>query len=294
VADAVLDLTADVKRLYFQLLSIQIKYQWQKLLLETYEAESLVALDQKSVGNISELQSAKHQTGYVEAKVDLANTEKELIRIKESLNRLMGLCDCETDWCLSVIFPAFPFCDDTLENLQEIAFWERLDLEAARVETDKIAQTLGLYQWWAYTNPALAISTERDSDKSIVTGPEVTLELPLFNYGQADRRRLMAKFRQSLKRYQQLAIDTESEVREHYLLMALARQIVERYQNEILPLRQHILKMSHKHYNAMNVNVYDLLLAKREEIQDQIDLAMQFGDYWINRSKLERAIGRDL
>src|SRR5581483_5318856 len=114
---------------------------------------------------------------------------------REKLNKLLGL----KGWKIAAKL-LFPQKNIPLQALEAIALSRRLDLQVARLEIERIRKVGATKKWWAYSDPYIGVSTEKDSDGTQITGPAFGLTLPLFNYGQADRTRLFAMYRQSKER----------------------------------------------------------------------------------------------
>jgi len=66
------------------------------------------------------------------------------------------------------------------------------------------------------------------------------------------------------------------------------------YQEIVLPLRRKIIDETQREYNAMQVGVYQLLAAKRGEIEAGRGYIETLRDYWLSRVALERALGTEL
>jgi cobalt-zinc-cadmium efflux system outer membrane protein len=138
----------------------------------------------------------------------------------------------------------------------------------------------------------VGVNTEHDvADNVNFTGPNLTIELPIFDQRQAEIARLEAQLRQSQQRLSSLAIDIRSEVRDIRNRLLTARNMVEYYQEVILPLRQRIVDESQLYYNGMLIGVYELLLAKQNQINTGREYIETLRDYWIAMSDLERAVG---
>lgn len=152
----------------------------------------------------------------------------------------------------------------------------------------------GTKEWWAYTDLSLGISAERDSDGIKVIGPTYSLELPIFNYGQADRERLLALFRQASDRLRAIEIAVLSEVRAQQEHLMINRELALIYKNEIVPLRKQHITLSESYYNEMALSIYKLLHAKKQAIEMQVSYIQALRDYWISRVNLARAIGGNL
>ena len=103
------------------------------------------------------------------------------------------------------------------------------------------------------------------NERRIAFGPSASIELPLFNQGQATIARLEALKRTSENRLRARAIDVRSEVREKRARLVAARTIVEEYGKVMVPVRESLVRLSQEQYDAMLLGVYQLLAAKQNE-----------------------------
>ena len=138
------------------------------------------------------------------------------------------------------------------------------------------------------------INTEKEITGGRVTGPELALQLPIFDTGSASITRLEAEHRRAQRQLEALAIDARSEVREQRDRMLAARDLALFYDRELLPQRARILDLTLRQYNAMFKGAYDLLLAKEAEVEAEKARLDAWRDYWIARSRLEKALGGGL
>jgi cobalt-zinc-cadmium efflux system outer membrane protein len=61
-----------------------------------------------------------------------------------------------------------------------------------------------------------------------------------------------------------------------------------------LPGERRILKESLMHYNAMEIENFELFSTKAEEARTEREYLEAVRDYWITRAELERAVGGNL
>lgn len=294
VANAVFNLAFDVQETFYSLQAQQAKLDLMFPSVEAADASSELAKRQQQQGNINELEFQGHLNEFLESKIELASSQIEIIRLRERMNKLLGLQSSEICWHISNNLPPIPSEEFSDNCLIDIALSQRLDLQIAKWEVEKIARMYGIKQWWAYTAASLGISTERDSEGIRNLGPAFSFELPLFNYGQADRARIQALFRQSLDRLEAKEIEIASEVRSAQKQVLKYRELLLSYQNELLPLQKRILAMSQRYYNFMTLSVYKLLQAKKQELHMQINFHLTLRDYWLSRVALDRALGGNL
>jgi cobalt-zinc-cadmium efflux system outer membrane protein len=208
------------------------------------------------------------------------------------LNRLLGLWGKQTDWKLADELPSLPEKELPLENLESLAVGQRLDLAAARNQAQAVRNALQLKSTTRFLPGVIVgVDTERNTDGQRVTGPTLSLELPLFDQGQPAVARLAARYRQAQRSFEALAVNVRSEVREARDALVVARDAAEYFQKILLPQRQRILRETLLQYNAMQKSSYELLAAKEREQVAERGYIETLRDYWIARGELERAVG---
>jgi cobalt-zinc-cadmium efflux system outer membrane protein len=158
-----------------------------------------------------------------------------------------------------------------------------------------LAQALGITLDWRWIGKAdVGVSTERDPDGQWVTGPSLTLELPIFNQRQADIARLEAQLRQGQKRLAAQAVNIRSEVRALRSRLMMQRHLAEHYKKVIIPLRERIVHLTLQEYNYMLAGVFDLLIARQNELDTYQKYIETVRDYWITRAQIQRVVGGHL
>jgi outer membrane protein, heavy metal efflux system len=295
VAQAILDHAAEVRAaFYIMQASIQMA-ELRRSVLDAEEAASSAAKRLYDAGNITELAWRDEQTALAEAKVELAVAEAETTQARERLNSLMGLWGQATGWTASARLPVLPHRELSGSSLESVAVAQRLDLLAARQEILTRANSLGLTNAVRFL-PDLELTShvEREPDGRTTTGPSVRLTLPIFDQGQARSARDRAFLQQARERYFALAVEIRSQVRAAYSRLRAAQQKAEFYSGALLPLRALVLRQTQLQYNAMQVGVFELLTAKRRQIESARSGIEAQRDYWIARTDLERALGGKL
>lgn len=291
VAHAILELAYEVQETFYSYQAEQAKLETMGPLVEIFETVSQLAQGQLEQGNINDLEYQSRLKDSLESKVEMAQSRNEAIRLREKLNRLLGLRSLDACWHASNELPALPEEEAPLACLEEIALFRRLDLDAARWEVERIARMLGVKEWWAYTDAILGASGEKDAEGTKVAGPLFAFELPIFNYGQADRARLNAMLRQSVERLNAMEVEALAQVRLARDRLAINKSIAASFQKEIVPLLEQIRAMSQRYYNGMALSVYKLLDAEKEHLRTKIRATDSLKDYWQSRVALDRALG---
>jgi cobalt-zinc-cadmium efflux system outer membrane protein len=292
VADAVLKTAAEVRSAYFI-------YQGDLQLLEMHQSISAAAQAAydaarriRAAGNSNELDLASQQSLALQAEVDLSAAQAQSVQDRERLNELMGLWGGRLNWSIPQRLAELPPSDPAPQQLQEQAIRRRLDLAAARQKIETAARSLGYTKTFRFVpDVGLGLHYEHDVDPSHSIGPALDLPIPIFDQGQAKVARGAAVLEQKRFEYQAMAVDIRSQVRAAYARMSAARQQAQRYRDVILPLQETIVRRSQLQYNGMFVSVFQLLQAKRAQIEAGQRYIEHLRDYWIARSDLERAIG---
>jgi cobalt-zinc-cadmium efflux system outer membrane protein len=292
VADEVLSIVLEVEKAYFEVQGAANSRQVRARIVETSGASYEFARRLYDAGNISELSLANEQGQYEEMRVRLAESDVLLLTARERLIRLMGLWGKRIDWKMPPRLPDIPAQEIPLEKLEALAVANRLDLESARREIDVLAQRLGTTVTWRWISDLeVGVSAERDTDRTWVIGPELTLELPLFDQRQAKVAEGEALLRQKVNNLTALAVDVRSEVRTLRDKLVMQRYLIDHYKKVIIPLRERIVTLTLEKYNYMLVGAFDLLLAKQQEFDTYAKYLEAVRDYWTIRADLRKAVG---
>jgi cobalt-zinc-cadmium efflux system outer membrane protein len=133
---------------------------------------------------------------------------------------------------------------------------------------------------------------ERDSGEGFWSaGPSIALELPLFDQGQARVARAESALRQEERRLEALAVEIRSQIRATRSRLLADRSIVEFYRSSFLPQRARITAESLLQYNAMQIGLYQLLVAKQSELNANREYVEAVRDYWTSKAQLALAVG---
>ncbi|HYZ73837.1 MAG TPA: TolC family protein [Chthoniobacterales bacterium] len=295
VADDTLELILQVKRIFFSLQASQQLLQRFQLIVETNAASLDLAQRQHEAGNISDLALARQQASYSRSRLEVATTEAEIRRDREKLNRLLGLWGSDTDWQIAGKLPDVPSSEPNMRGLERLAVSQRLDLQADYLQVASQTKDLSLTKSFRLLGALeFGPETERETDGQQRTGPTFAIELPVFNQGQPRIARGEAARRQAQDKFEALAVDVRSQIRELRDELTSKREIARFYQEELVPNERRILNQSLSNYNAMEISDFQLFTTRAEEAQTEREYVEAVRDYWITRAELERAVGGSL
>ena len=255
------------------------------------DASADLAQRMEQAGNFNKLQRAREQSFYADAVVTLARAEQAQIRAREKLIRLMGLSGEQISFTLPARLPDLPKSAEAPANIEQLAMTQRLDVQAARLGTEQLAQNLGLSKVTRLIN-VLEFGVVRNTSNQAPTqrGYEVSLELPIFDWGGTKVAKAEALYMQALHRTAEIAVNAQSEVRQAYALYRSSFDIAVHYRDEILPLKKKISDENLLRYNGMFIGVFDLLADARAQIFSVNSAIEATRDFWLAQADVEMSL----
>ena len=287
----VLSLAAQTRKAYITALAADQTVRYMRQVQDAAEAGAELARRQAQAGNWNKLQRAREQGFYADAALNLARADQARNAAREQLTRLMGLWGAPAQFHLPDRLPDLPKTAEDQPDIEQTAMAQRLDVQAARAATAQLAQNLGLTRATRFVN-VLELGAVRNSfsDASPQRGYEVTLELPLFDWGEARVAKAEAVYGQALARTAQTAIDARSEVRAAYAAYRSSHDIARHYRDEIVPLQRRISDENQLRYNGMLIGVFELLADARSQIGSVNGYIEALRDFWLAQADLDMAL----
>ena len=295
VSDEVIRLVEETKIAFYQLQAAQEILERLKTEQETQNASLDLIQKLHEAGNITDLQLLQQQTEYSQARLNIAQLEADIRDVREKLNQLMGLWGQDTGWTIRSGVPDVPNNDLSIQGLETLAVTQRYDLAASKAELESMIKALGLEKTFRWIGALdFGMDSERQNDSQTITGPTLRIQLPIFNQGQARIARSESQLRRAYAKFEQLAVNTRSEVRQLRDKMISDRDFAQFYRSGLIPERQQVRDHMQLQYNAMIVSPLDLFTARRQEIESERGYIDAKRDYWVARAELERAVGGNL
>lgn len=213
-------------------------------------------------GNVPELDLAVQEAEYERARVALAALELELVAAREHLSRVLGV---EERRSLAPL--AAPGALEVPEDLEERAV--AASLELAALDAGVAAGTRALH---AATADALLpdfgvyVASERlGATWDAEAGVHVTV--PLFDLGRGEIVGLSAERRALRDTRAQREVEVRSAAREGLARLVSAHDRAAHFEAVVLPARERVSRQTLLQYNAMQVGIYQLLDARRQELE---------------------------
>ena len=295
VTDEVLRVAVETRRAYFESVAAQESLRYFEQVKVTAEAGADLGRRMARAGNWSKLDQAREQVFYADAVAQLARGRQTAVMQREKLTRLMGLWGEDIRFQLPDRLPALPAAMVEFNDLEPFAMRARLDILAARRETESLAAALGLTRTTRFLN-VLDLSYLRNSEPNGVreTGYEISVEIPLFDWGGARVAKAQAIYMQAVDRFAETAVNARSEVRESYSGYRTAYELARHYRDEIVPLRKTIAEENLLRYNGMLISVFELLADAREQVASVNAYIDALRGFWLAEADLQKSVGGKL
>jgi outer membrane protein TolC len=243
-------------------------------------------------GNFPRITEMREQVFYAETVAQLARARQAAIAERERLTRLMGLYGDDVRFKLPERLPDLPASPPELKDAEQTAVAQRLDIQAARRESEGLAESLGLTKATRFINVLeLGPARTKEDPEPWKSGYELSLEVPIFDWGSAKVARAEATYMQSVQRIAEAAVNARSEVRESYSAYATAYETAKHYRDEIVPLRKKISEESLLRYNGMLISVFELLADAREQVVSVNAYIDALKEFWRADTGLQNALG---
>jgi outer membrane protein, multidrug efflux system len=295
-AQEVIKLAADTRKAWINAVAAQQTAQYMQDAKLAAEAGGELARRMARVGNWSRLEQAREQVFLADATTQLARAQQSAFAEREKLIRLMGLWGQQTEFKLTERLPDVPKAPVDINNIEERALRERLDVRSTIAESGYVADSLGLVKASGFIN-ALDATYRRDTkfdnaagSKETRTGWELELPLPIFDWGGASNARAQGVYLQSVARVRQAAVNARSEAREAYHGYRTAYDVAVHYRDEVVPLRKFINDQVLLRYNGMLASVFDLLGDMRTQILAVNGAIEAQRDFWLADADLQTTL----
>ena len=168
-------------------------------------------------------------------------------------------------------------------------------MRAARAAAAGTAADLGLTRTTRMVNVLdLGYASKSETGEPRSEGYEVSLELPLFDWGGARVARAESVYMQALGRVAETAVNARSGARAGYLGYRASFDVARHYRDHVIPLRQQIAQETLLRYNGMLASPFELLADAREQAAAVHATIEALKDFWLAEADLEAALGARL
>jgi cobalt-zinc-cadmium efflux system outer membrane protein len=293
VAGAVIDLAFETRASFYTYQAAAQTLELRRSVVLALSASFELAGKLHEAGNITDLSFATERALYEESRVAYTGAEAAVQAAREELSALLGVWGQGAAWTAEERLPEPAPVGAQLAELEARAIDKSLDLELSRQRFAAAAKgaNLATVRGWVPELRA-GVSAEREADQGAewAVGPAVALELPLFYQGQGETGVELADMRREQRQYADLAIRIRATARASAARLEAAAKSAAYYRDVLLPLRQHILDETQLQFNAMSVSAFQLLQAKRDQIETARAYVASLHDYWAARAMVDQLL----
>ena len=295
VAAQVIDTARQVRQATVELVAANQRLEMRRTVLDAMQLSYELAVKLRDAGNLTDLDLAMERASFEQARLDVAQTEARQITLRERLTVLLGLWGPRAEsWSVIARLPEPAENPDTDAELSAAGLLGRaidhsLALDAARYRLAALADRLGLSEDYRLLGELEAgIKAEREPGESKWHfGPVLSLPIPIFDAGQAEIARASAELREAEADYYAQAVEVRGAVRSGHARLESTRSQADFYRSVMLPLRQEVVDLTQRQYNAMQVGAFELLQAKRQQVETASDYLDALTAYWNAHTDLQ-------
>lgn len=253
----------------------------RRAIADAADASAELAQALRSSGNMTELDLTRELLFEEEAALEVVEAQDHATAARERVNTLLGLTGAETGWTPAEGLPAPPETLPPLDQLEHDAVARSLDLEAHRARLEAAGERVGVARLESFLPDVGVGVAYEQAEHGDTLGPALRLGVPLFDWGQGRRATAWAELRGLRQAYAAAAVALRATARVARARLEGAHARVTRLRKTVLPLRDRLAAESLKHYNAMSLSPFELLIVRREQIDAERRYVDALRDYWI-------------
>ena len=295
VAGAVVDLGYRVRVAFYAVQAAQQRLGVAQRMLDTFAAGRDAARAIFEAGNSAELDLASQEVAYERARITVAQLELDAATAREVLQLLLGAHGEDTAWTVTAELPDVPASVTLPDALETQALQASLELHETRQRLEGLARRTGVARVAGWL-PDVAVDVHAlhgnpedgaaGGSRGWRFGGGVSVGVPVFDQQRGTTRALEAEFDALMERYYGMAVDLRSAARDARNRVVSAHARARQYQAVIVPAQARVSAQTLLQYNAMQVGIFQLLQARREELDAQLALVDTRREYWSATAEL--------
>jgi outer membrane protein TolC len=293
----VMQLAAETRQAYFAAVAAQQSVDYLRQVHAAAETSAALARGMIEAGNWNRLDQTREQVFYADAVARLARAKLAQGAALEALIRLLGLPSQQSaDWPplrLAQQLPELPPSVEDLPDVEAAILQDRIDLRLLRMQVDELRHRLKLTKATRFVNVLDAGPTrvqQGTREAPYEGGYAVSLEVPIFDSGEARVRKSEASYARSVDRFAQAAIDARSEIRRAYEDYRTRFELARQQRDQMLPLRKAVAEQDLLRYNASLISIFELLADARDQASGVSGYIESVRDFWIAKSQFDCAL----
>ncbi|NVB82376.1 MAG: TolC family protein [Kofleriaceae bacterium] len=263
-AATALRLAGKVEMAFHDLIAAQQELELRRTAFDAADAAATVRERMHDAGNTSDLAQARDRDAREQARVDLGRAEANVEVAREQLNALLGLSGDQTKWTAAGTLADLPAAAPALDDLETAAVAASLDLKSGTSSVEGAANRAGAEGLRAFL-PDFGVGVSVvNHGAGLEIGPALRFGFPLFDQRAGQRARANARLARAEHERTAIAVELRANARATRITALAAYQEARHLRDVVLPLRQQIVDQTLLHYNAMDANPFELIVARRQ------------------------------
>ena len=295
VAASILGVTLDVESAWYRYVAADQVALMRKAVADALATSADLAQRFFDAGNITRLQLNREKAAASQAGIEAARASVAARLARLEMNTLIGLSGPQSQWSSDALLPLPLAAEDDPAELQRIAGATSLELLAARKGAAVAASAASITRRFRLLGATtIGYDREREVDGSVIRGPALDLELPIFNQGGARVARAEARLRIARARLARIELSNANAVALGAERVRVLSDIVGDYRSALVPERETVAAQSQLEQNFALIGEFEVLQARSQQYDAYQGLIEAVRDYWLARTDLTRLIGSRL
>lgn len=254
------------------------------------EASRELARRLLDAGTLRRIEYLSEQSALDEAELDVEDARDRVAAARERVNVALGLWGEDTSWSAAARLPELPD-DDDVADVEGRAVASSLEIAEARWTIEAaLAAARSARPVALLDGVDVGAAAERDPESGWSVGPSFAVPIPIFDAGGAAAGEAEAIARQAERRLYAVAVEVRAAARAAAQHLSSSRRRCERLRDSVVPVHEGIVEETQLQYNAMQVSVFRLLQARREQVDASAELIEATRAYWSARAGLMRIL----
>ena len=253
-----IDFAAEIRLAWIDAVAAEQRAELQSVIAEAAEASRLVAEEIHDAGNTPRLDLVRETLFAEQARLEAQAAAVEADQARLTLLGLMGLPpETAVELPDRLDAPNDESGQIDLDQAREAS----LPLAAAGAEAEAFAREAGLENWASLLeHTEVGFVAERE-DGDWIEGASLETVVPVFDWGGPRRAAARIRASQAADRFAQTETDIRIAIRQAEQAHEAAMVTLDALQSRILPTSESMLAESLRHYNAMQIGVFELMAA---------------------------------
>ncbi|HKS56556.1 MAG TPA: TolC family protein [Steroidobacteraceae bacterium] len=292
LAGAILGVSLDVEADWYRYIGARQIAKMRAAIAEALGASADLAQRFYDAGNITVVQLNREKAAASEARIAAARAAVAAREAQLDLNLTMGVAGKAAEWTAEESLPLPVAQEDDVKMLHQIAAANSLELLSAAKGAEVAAGAARMAQRFRLLGTTwVGFDREREVDRSVIRGPTLDLELPIFNRGTARVARAEAQHSLAEARLQLARLATANNIDSAAERVRVMRDIVALYREALVPAREAVARNSQLEQNFALIGEFEVLRARADEYDAYQGLLEAVRDYWLARIELSRLVG---